>query len=137
MKRILHVLTAINSIKVHQAFKTSGLFHWQVASNLCDFAKTVKAAEPGPTPVSLLQLISSVTIKYDGPKLVLDSDDEPSDYVESALSFYKGPRFSADSSIHIHIRGEAAVDGGGEKRQFSPLCYITWLVVILMVCLTL
>ena len=86
-----------------------------------DFALTVQTMESGPTAVSLLQLVKSKIIKYDtadAPKIRVDKDDEASDYLESALSFYKGPKFSSESAIRLLIHGEPAIDSGGVRRHF-------------------
>ena len=67
----------------------------------------------------MLHLAHSTFIKkelIDAPKIRYNKDDEPSDYLDSVLAFYKGKRF--DKNAMIQVRGEPAVDEGGIRRHF-------------------
>lgn len=82
---------------------------------------THDALNAGPTLSSLLHLAHGTFIKkelIDAPKIRYDKDDEPSDYLDSVLAFYKGKKFDRNAMIRVQVRGEPVVDEGGVRRQF-------------------
>ena len=93
--------------------------------NLSEHAQSYKlthdALDAGPTLSSLLHLAHGTFIKkesIDAPKIRYGKDDEPSDYLDSVLAFYKGNRFDKNAIIRVQVHGEPVVDEGGVRRQF-------------------
>ena len=59
----------------------------------------------------------------DSPCIILDDDDEPEDWVHSAVSFYKFSKFNPNAQVHISIRKQPGIDTGGIRCQFFYIVF--------------
>ena len=80
----------------------------------------------GPT----LECLQSLAFKHDlfiplseSPHIILDVDDEPEDWVHSAVSFYKSEKFNRNAQLRVSIRKQPGIDTGGIRRQFFYIVF--------------
>lgn len=86
-----------------------------------NFDRVCECLLEGPT----LECLQSLAFRHDlfiplseSPRIILDRDDEPEDWVHSAVSFYKSDKFNRNAQLRLSIRKQPGIDTGGIRRQF-------------------